>query len=121
MFVRLLMCLATLASSADGLSAEQTYFGNWKTTNRKLEGEMTCSVVRVDQQTWQGRFYGEWQRVPFDYTVQFSGSPSDLRGAATIDGAAYEWRAVLTRDQFIANFSGDRYIGSFDLTRKQID
>jgi hypothetical protein len=79
---------------------------------------MTCVVTSTGKQAWRGRFHGIWQGVSFDYTVEFTGPPKDLRGTATIDGASYDWRAWITKDRFKANFSGDRYEGSFDLRRR---
>ena len=96
---------------------EFVYQGPWKTTNRKLDGEMTCVVTPIANHEWQGRFHGVWQGVGFDHTVKFTGPAKDLRGTATIDGATYNWRGWINKDQLKANFSGDRYSGSFDLKR----
>jgi hypothetical protein len=69
----------------------------------------------------QGRFYGVWQGVPFDYTVAFTGPPSALRGTATIDGASYTWTGTITSAApgvFKGTFGGSRYVGSFELKEK---
>ncbi len=109
------ICVVCLCASAK--SEELVYRGKWNTTNRKLDGEMTCVVERRTADSWEGRFFGTWQGVNFDYKVAFSGSPDDLTGSATIDGAAYQWRGLMTREIFKANFTGDRYLGSFELHR----
>lgn len=109
--VLVLWCTATATAK------ELVYQGTWSTTNRKLDGVMTCVVTPIAKDEWQGRFYGTWQGVPFDYTVTFSGPAKALRGIATVDGAAYEWNGWINRERFRANFSGDRYSGSFDLQR----
>jgi hypothetical protein len=109
----LLLCSSWLAAPAD----ELVYQGAWNTTNRKLDGQMTCLLTPLAKEEWRGRFYGIWQGVEFDYTVNFHGPANDLRGVATIDGAAYDWRGRMNERQFKANFGGDRYTGSFDLKR----
>jgi len=95
------------------------YQGTWKTTNRKLDGTMTCVVTPVASEKWKGRFYGTWQGVDFDYTVDMLGPPDKLHGTATIDGAAYEWKGWMKGDTFKTNFGGDRYTGSFELQKKK--
>ena len=117
MFTRILLTFLAGAICSSALANELVYSGTWKTTNRPLEGEMTCVVTPVAKDAWQGRFYGVWQGVSFDYTVDFVGPPSELIGTATIDGASYEWRGWIQRDRFKATFTGDRYEGSFDLER----
>jgi hypothetical protein len=102
-------------------AVELVYEGPWRTTNRSLDGVMTCVVTPLAKHGWQGRFHGVWQGVPFDYTVTFTGPPGDLRGTATIDGAPYEWRGWINRRRMRANFSGARYSGAFDLIRRQIN
>lgn len=112
--------LGLVAIHVEPIVAEELiYEGVWKTTNRKLDGSMTCVVTSLGEEKWQGRFYGVWQGVDFDYTVKFEGPAEDLHGTASIDGAAYDWRARMNKDRLWANFSGDRYVGSFDLSRKQ--
>lgn len=106
-----------VSGAEDGL-----YEGMWHTTNRKLDGMMTCVVKEQGDGKWTGRFYGVWQRVPFDYTVQFAGKPDKLTGQATIDGADYTWSGDMgTQDggRFKGSFGGNRYRGYFDLKRKQ--
>ncbi len=104
------------------ISAEEMVFaGPWHTTNRKLDGVMTCTVTRLDQDQWRGRFVGIWQGVPFDYTVAFEGPPDQLQGTATIDGANYHWTGALDRrtpGRFTGTFGGSRYEGYFDLKEK---
>jgi hypothetical protein len=118
--MRTLLVVAVLAMCPAVSSAqEHVYHGPWKTTNRKLDGEMTCIVTPVWKEAWRGRFYGVWQGVPMDYTVIFTGPANALHGTANIDGAEYEWKGWITRQEFKANFGGDRYSGSFDLKRVQ--
>jgi hypothetical protein len=113
------LLLAICPESAWAGDAE--YVGSWKTTNRKLDGPMTCAVKDLREDKWQGRFYGVWQGVPFDYTVAFTGPPSSLRGTATIDGASYTWTGTITSEKpgvFKGTFGGSRYVGSFELKEK---
>src|SRR4051812_25040031 len=99
-------------------AADRVFEGQWHTTNRKLDGTMRCVVTDLGNENWQGRFIGNWQGMPFDYTVKFSGPPSHLHGTATIDGADYSWAGEIGGDSqgsFKATFTGNRYLGSFDL------
>src|SRR5262245_2385838 len=98
--------VAAWASAAS--AAESAYEGTWHTTNRKLDGTMTCVVTELGSGTWQGRFFGVWQGVPFDHVVRFTGSPSAVRGTATIDGANYAWTGELSAASFHGRFSGNR-------------
>lgn len=94
--------------------------GSWKTTaNRKLDGTMTCDVIRTAKDKWTGKFYGVWQGVEFSYDVKFSGPPNELKGKATIDGASYDWTGSIDKEKFKGTYTGSRYTGSFDLTRKK--
>lgn len=104
--------------SQAGDDAQTSYVGSWHTTNRKLDGIMTCAVTDLGDEKWQGRFYGVWQGVAFDYVVTFTGPRSALRGKAQIDGADYTWTGELTSTAFKGTFGGNRYVGSFDLARK---
>ena len=101
-----------------------TFEGPWRTTNRRLDGIMKCVVTPVGREKWQGRFYGVWQGTPFDYTVNFSGPPSKLRGTATIDGADYSWTGVMSEESprsFQGTFGGSRYMGSFEMKERGPD
>jgi hypothetical protein len=122
--LKALFALAILAGSLQSATAaDRVYEGQWHTTNRKLDGAMRCVVTDLGNENWQGRFVGTWQGVPFDYTVKFSGPPDHLHGTATIDGADYSWAgeigiAEMGGDSlgfFKATFTGNRYLGSFDL------
>lgn len=107
-----------LATSAPVIAEDAIYEGTWLTTNRKLDGRMTCVVSELGSERWSGRFFGVWQGVPFDYTVPFSGPSHKLRGTAIIDGAQYEWTGAM-RDEaggsFQGTFGGSRYLGAFEL------
>lgn len=111
----LLLCSGSIATAEDSL-----YEGAWHTTNRKLDGTMTCAVKELGDNKWSGRFYGQWQGTPFDYTVSFTGPPEKLQGKATIDGADYLWSGSFNSedDRFKGQFGGNRYSGYFDLTKK---
>ena len=114
-----LVIVGTSLQSAWGV--ERVYEGQWHTTNRKLDGTMTCVVTDLGSENWQGHFVGQWQGMPFDYTVKFSGPPSHLHGTATIDGADYSWTGEMGQDSqgwFKATFTGNRYLGNFDLKEK---
>ena len=113
---------AFLLCCGDARTDQQTvYEGVWRTTNRKLDGTMTCIVKELGNEKWQGRFYGVWQGTAFDYSVNFTGPPSKLRGSAVIDGASYEWTGEISPESrtFAGKFGGSRYTGDFDLKRKK--
>jgi hypothetical protein len=107
-----------VSQAVAGDDTKSAYEGTWHTTNRKLDGTMTCAVTDLGGEKWQGRFYGVWQGVAFDYVVTFTGPRSALRGKAQIDGADYTWTGDLTSTAFKGTFGGNRYAGSFDLARK---
>ena len=111
----LLLCLCTSPVIAD--QDKQVYEGTWRTTNRKLDGKMTCVVTEVANEKWRGRFYGVWQGVAFDYVVDFAGPPSALQGTAQIDGANYVWTGELSGESFEGKFGGNRYTGYFKLEK----
>jgi hypothetical protein len=123
---RLLITIVSALSLVNVLSLtsaaeDSIYEGVWHTTNRKLDGTMTCVVTDLGSEKWRGRFHGVWQGVAFDYTVAFSGPPSDLHGTAQIDGADYTWKGKLGTNEsgaFSGNFGGSRYEGYFDLKKK---
>jgi hypothetical protein len=122
---------------------EGRYSGPWLTTStKKLNGTTNCEIKQVTNDHWQGRFWGEWQKVPFDYTVAFDrvkNPPEGLEtaqtkitknvdlkiepfgipvaGKAMIDGASYDWIGGLTRNQFNIEFTGSRYEGHLELMR----
>src|SRR5258707_112456 len=51
---------------------EGLYQGPWVTTkNKKLNGNSNCQIQQLAIDRWKGRFWGTWQQVPFDYTVEF--------------------------------------------------
>lgn len=98
---------------------ESTFEGTWLTTNRKLDGTMTCVVTRMADEEWHGHFHGVWNGASFAYKVKFSGPPEKLYGTAVIDGADYQWTGSMTERRFQGSFGGSRYAGSFDLRRKK--
>jgi hypothetical protein len=119
---QLFLPLVVVAACAAQAEARGYLFeGTWRTTNRPLDGTMTCVVTDLGNQKWLGRFYGVWQGVPFDYNVPFSGPPSNLRGTALIDGANYTWIGRIREaapGSFQGSFGGDRYEGSFNLQER---
>jgi hypothetical protein len=117
--VQLLVLLTVGASPA--FARDYEFEGTWNTTNRKLDGRMTCIMTDLGEQKWQGRFFGVWQGVPFDYSVSFSGPLTELRGTAVIDHANYIWAGRVDEGSpalFRGNFDGDRYRGSFELNER---
>jgi hypothetical protein len=120
---------------------EGRYLGPWLTTStKKLNGTTNCEIKQLTNDHWQGRFWGEWQKVPFDYTVEFDrvrNPPEGLEtaqtkvtknvdlknepfgipvaGKAMIDGASYDWIGRLTRDQFNIEFTGSRMRATWSL------
>lgn len=115
----LVLTLGFCTTSSTASGQDFVYEGPWNTTNRKLDGIMTCEVTELAAEKWQGRFHGVWQGVPFDYTVQFAGPPSELRGTATIDGAHYDWKGAMEPGRFKGSFGGTRYAGYFDMKEKK--
>jgi hypothetical protein len=121
-FASVYSLIIALAFATAGRAEDRTYEGAWHTTNRKLDGTLTCVVSDLGAEQWRGRFYGVWQGTPFDYTVAFSGPPSDLHGTAVIDGADYSWTGQIASDApraFKGSFGGSRYAGYFDLKEKK--
>ncbi len=116
-----LLGLALLAFSATAAAADVVYEGTWLTTNRKLDGILTCTVTDLGNNKWRGHFSGEWQGVRFSYTVPFSGPPDKLHGTAVIDGADYQWTGTMTTGPagaFKGSFTGSRYVGGFSLKQR---
>lgn len=93
------------------------YEGTWQAHNRPIDGPMSCTATYVAKDRWQGRFYGVWQGVEFDYTVEFAGPIDGLKGEALIDGASYLWAGNIGARHFDGNFTGSRYDGTFRLKR----
>jgi len=118
-----LLCLAVLLfCSAPAMAADFVYEGQWKTTGRrKLDGIMTAEVDMVGKEKWKARFYGVWQGVDYDYTVNFTGPADNLKGTAVIDGADYQWTGKIDQESpgwFSGDFTGSRYDGWFKLKQK---
>jgi hypothetical protein len=123
---------ATASTTLDG-----TYEGAWVTTkSRKLDGTASCEVKQLSKDRWRGRFTGQWQQMPFDYSVEFSADDGSkhtrlvaaetttskpaqvsVTGKATIDGAQYEFMGQLSAREFTIQFTGDRYEGAVLLKR----
>src|SRR3954469_23428308 len=117
----ILACILLLGLSAAGAAKELVYEGTWVTTNRPLDGTLTCVVTDLGGNQWRGHFSGVWRGQAFSYQVNFSGPPERLRGRAVIDGADYEWTGEMSRDSpglFKGTFGGNRYRGSFSLKEK---
>lgn len=113
--------LILLTSSAPALASDLVYEGTWVTTNRELDGTLTCVVTDLGGDKWRGNFNGEWQGMPFSYRVDFSGPREKLHGQAIIDGAFYEWTGEMDVEKggsFKGKFSGSLYVGSFTLKKK---
>jgi hypothetical protein len=94
-----------------------TFRGTWVTTNRKLDGEMTC-IATQNGNNWSGRFFGAWHGRSFSYNVTWSGPPDKLQGTAVIDGAFYQWTGSMEGDFFKGTFTGSRYNGYFNLKKQ---
>jgi len=105
--------------TAMGQEKDYVYEGPWNTTNRKLDGIQTAIVKSTGEDQWSGKFFGVWQGVKYDYTVKFTGKANALKGTAVIDGANYQWTGTIDQEKFEGRFTGDRYTGSFDMTRKK--
>lgn len=118
----ILVGLVLLASGAAAGAKGRVYQGTWVTTNRELNGTMTCVVTALGSNKWRGHFYGVWSGQRFSYQVLFRGPPDKLRGQAVIDGADYEWTGKLGKrssGSFMGKFWGSRYTGYFTLKQKE--
>lgn len=118
----LLLAGSLFGGAAIAEGEDRVFEGPWKTTNRKLDGIMTAVVKDIGEDKWQGRFYGVWQGVPFDYTVKFSGKLNSLKGTAVIDHADYTWTGAIDDESpavFTGKFGGSRYTGHFALKEKK--
>jgi|GEM_PF-1445612 len=122
----LLLLGSFLTGAAIASGEDRVFEGSWKTTNRPLDGILTAVVKDLGQDRWQGRFYGVWGGVPFDYTVKFSGKPDSLKGTAVIDHADYTWTGKISDGDsnnaagvFTGKFGGSRYTGHFTLKEKK--
>jgi hypothetical protein len=124
-FIHSLTLCVLLAFSGNLLAEEgATFEGPWRTTNRKLDGVMNCVVTPMGKEKWQGRFYGVWQGVEFDYMVTFTGPPDELKGSANIDGADYTWTGEITEKSpktFKGSFGGNRYAGYFEMKERRAE
>jgi hypothetical protein len=111
-------------------AGDALYQGTWITTKtKKLNGTSNCLIKSAGKDKWEGRFWGLWERVPFEYTVEFSTDRSAMSdknrnprsipvvGKAVIDGANYDWKGQLSASEFNIQFTGDRYEGSLELKR----
>jgi hypothetical protein len=95
--------------------------GTWVTTNRRMEGTLSCVVTDLGGGHWRGHFQGAYQGTPFSYMVDFTDPADNLRGTAVIDGADYQWTGAIgpgAPGWFKGSFTGNRYIGGFDLKQK---
>ena len=111
---------AAQAAAPTAKGEDRIFEGPWRTTNRRLDGIMTCVLKDLGDDKWQGRFYGVWQGVPFDYTVKFVGSPAQFKGTAVIDHADYVWSGSIDDSSvFKGSFGGSRYTGFFELNEKR--
>jgi hypothetical protein len=115
----ILACFVLLASGTAS-AKDLVYEGTWVTTNRRLDGTLTCVVTDLGDNNWRGHFSGAWHGREFSYTVKFSGPPDRLHGQAVIDGADYEWTGAMkgAPGTFKGKFTGSRYTGYFTLRRK---
>jgi hypothetical protein len=116
----ILVGLGLLASCAAAAAKDRVYTGTWVTTNRKLDGTLTCVVTDLGGNRWRGHFSGVWSGRRFSYKVDFRGPPDKLRGQAVIDGANYEWTGAMqgSPGSFRGRFRGSRYTGHFTLKQK---
>ncbi len=117
----ILVGLVLLAPCAAAGAKDRVYQGTWVTTNRKLDGTMTCVVTALGSNKWRGHFSGVWSGQAFSYKVVFHGPPDKLRGQAVIDGANYTWTGEMREGPsgtFTGKFGGSRYTGHFTLKQK---
>ena len=99
----------------------QVYRGTWVTTNRILDGKMTCVVTSLGPNKWRGHFSGSFDGRSFSYKVVFRGPPDNLRGQAVINGADYTWAGEMAKGSpgsFKGKFRSRRYRGHFSLKQQ---
>src|SRR5690242_10496768 len=104
--------LVLLAPCAAADAKDRVYRGTWVTTNRHLDGKMTCVVTPLGPNKWRGHFYGVWDGQSFSYKVVFRGPPNNLRGRAVINGADYQWTGEMAHGSpgsFKGKFRSSRY------------
>ena len=92
-----------------------SYVGPWKTS--QLNGTMQCDITAKGT-TLQGRFFGNWRGIDFDYNEDLLGTPDNLSGTANIDGENYKWRGSIKDGVFKANFTSGGNTGFFELRKK---
>ncbi len=117
----ILLGLVLLAPCAAATAEGRVYHGRWVTTNRQLNGKMTCVVTPLGPNKWRGHFYGVWDGQSFSYKVVFRGPPAKLRGRARINGANYQWTGEMGHGpagSFKGKFWSSRYRGHFSLKQK---
>src|SRR5438105_2856932 len=95
----LLIGFLLVVSCATVSAQDSVYEGTWVTTNRQLDGKMTCELTDLGANQWRGHFFGDFQGSKFSYLVNISGPPDNLHGKATIDDADYEWTGQMTGGQ----------------------
>jgi hypothetical protein len=134
---------ATSQTPYTGPKIEGRYYGPWVTLkNKKLDGTCNADIKQLARDRWEGRFWGVWMQVPFDYTVEFDrvktpphvletaevvkpkkvshsteSGPVHVVGKAMIDGASYDWAGTLSFKQFDIQFTGSRYEGHMEMAR----
>lgn len=118
LFMKRIFLITLLLLTVSELRAnELKYHGKWNTTNRRLDGEMSCVVTKAGTDKLKAHFWGTWQGVYFEYDAYFVGKLTELKGQAVIDGASYNYAACIDKNTFKCNFVGSRYNGSFELKR----
>src|SRR3954463_2138316 len=93
----MLLAMLLLVPPSRASAEDRVYEGTWLTSNRPLDGTMTCVVTDLGDNQWRGHFSGTWEGQEFSYKVDFPGPPEKLHGRATIDGAEYEWFGEITK------------------------
>lgn len=105
-FLASLLLSASVCLGAEEQS--QTWTGQWQNNKYNTTGKLSCTAVPQEDNTYEGRFSGEFKGEAFEYTVTFQAQQqrgqSLLQGKAQLDGDVYEWSGVVRGNTFYGKF-----------------
>ena len=106
------------------------YNGDWQNRQARTTGNLAVMVVPSGENTWKGKFIGEFQGDAFEYEVTFEAVPDEskkgkkkgkytIKGRANVDSQMYTWRGFMNNNTFYGRFSSGGPNGDFRLSRKK--
>jgi hypothetical protein len=104
-------CFLLVAFLTPSVYAQESPFfgqGRWRNDRVGTSGQLTCAIQKLDGNTWNGRFNGEFQREPFSYTIRFQQAGDAFTGRSVIDGYTYTWTGIITQRIFRGRFESLR-------------